>query len=376
MAEITQTPPTAESKALTVDQQFKREMTQMTPQFQMVLPAHIPPEKFVRVAMTAALQNADLLKMDRKLLMQELIKCATDGLIPDGREAAILPFKGKPKYLPMIRGILKKVRNSGDLKSITPMVVYERDEFEYWIDENGPHLKHVPCFDRDPGPVRLTYAAAQTKDGGSYVEIIPESQMDKIRKSSASGNNGPWGGDFADEMRKKSALKRLEKRLPSSTDLEDIMKRDEEVTEPHDERPADPIKFETIDIPSAKETAGITQGTSAAESEPAPQEAASPAGTKQVLNHATGKPHTVATAPAKAAESVPKTNTTSGDLPDRLLLGKQIQDAFRKLGFKPVEAGEWVKNKTGKNTSELLTVEMVHVFDDLVELAIEKGITL
>src|SRR4051812_26804943 len=88
---------TEPQKAMTPEVSFRNEMSKMQPQFAMVLPPHVPPERFVRVAMTAVIQNPDFLKMDRKLLIQELMKCATDGLIPDGREAAIIPFKGKPK---------------------------------------------------------------------------------------------------------------------------------------------------------------------------------------------------------------------------------------------------------------------------------------
>jgi recombination protein RecT len=74
----------------------------------------------------------------------------------------------------------------------------------------------------------LTYAFAITKDGGFYFEEIDEKQMGEIEKASRA-KMGPWKGPFRDEMKRKSAIRRLAKyRLPSSTDLDDIIRRDDE----------------------------------------------------------------------------------------------------------------------------------------------------
>src|SRR3546814_20222483 len=87
---------------LTVQQQRANEMTvlrqtigKMEAQIKMALPAHIPVEKFHRVAVTAISSNPDLLNVDRTSLFGALMKAAQDGLLPDGRDGAIVPFKGK-----------------------------------------------------------------------------------------------------------------------------------------------------------------------------------------------------------------------------------------------------------------------------------------
>src|SRR3546814_9174090 len=76
----------------------------------------IPVEKFHRVAVTAISSNPDLLNVDRTSLFGALMKAAQDGLLPDGREGAIVPFKGKASWMPMVAGIMKKVRNSGEIE--------------------------------------------------------------------------------------------------------------------------------------------------------------------------------------------------------------------------------------------------------------------
>ena len=208
---------------------IRKSFMSMEAQFKMVLPEQVPVERFIRVILTAVQNNPQLLQVNRQSLFSAAMKAATDGLLADGREGAIIPFKGNAQWLPMIAGILKKVRNSGELSTITSQVVYEHDEFDYFLDFEGEHLKHRPKLDGDRGKPRLTYAIAKTKDGGVYTEVMTEEQMNAVRNMSRAKDSGPWSGPFEDEMRRKTALRRLSKRLPMSTDLEDVIRRDDDL---------------------------------------------------------------------------------------------------------------------------------------------------
>lgn len=211
-------------------QVLRNTLTQMEPEFQAALPEHVSAKKFVRTAMTAIQTTPALMRADRRSLFGELVKCASDGLLPDGQEAAIVPFKDQAKYMPMVKGILKKVRNSGELASITAQVVYENDEFDYWVDTDGEHLTHKPKIFGDRGQKQGVYALAKTKDGGIYVEVLTSDDLKAI-ESASRGKNTPWSGPFRSEMEKKSAIRRLAKRLPMSTDLEQTIKADDEFYE-------------------------------------------------------------------------------------------------------------------------------------------------
>lgn len=216
-----------EKAAKPIDE-VKQSLRNMQGEFQMALPPHIPAEKFMRVAVTAVQTNPDIvLKCDRQSLYAAFMIAAQDGLLPDGREAAVVPFKGKAKYMPMVAGICKKARNSGEISVLNAKSVYSKDEYESWTDEKGEHFKHVMARG-DRGEYLLTYAYAITKDGGLFFEEIDATEMDKIEKVS-QGNNTPWKGPFRDEMRRKSAIRRLAKhRLPSSTDLDEAVRSDDE----------------------------------------------------------------------------------------------------------------------------------------------------
>jgi len=210
------------SKEISVVNEVRNGLEAMKPQFAAALPGHIRTDKFVRVVNTVLQNNPSLLELDRRSLYSACMRSAQDGLLPNGVEAAIVPFKGLAQYMPMVAGILKKVRNSGELKSITAQMIYTKDRFRYYVDSEGEHLEHEPNLFEDRGSAKGVYALATTKDGGVYIEVLSPEQVNAIRSMSRSKTNSPWDGPFAEEMWKKSALRRLAKRLPSSTDIDDF----------------------------------------------------------------------------------------------------------------------------------------------------------
>ncbi len=76
---------------------FSEALEVYTPNFQAELPSHIPVERFKRTIITALNLNPDLRKADRGSLFNAAVKCAHDGLYPDGREAALVVYKTKAK---------------------------------------------------------------------------------------------------------------------------------------------------------------------------------------------------------------------------------------------------------------------------------------
>lgn len=224
MSETTQ----PQTKALKPIDEVKRGIQLMEGQFKMVLPPHVPVAKFMRIVNTAIGTTPSLMKCDRQSIFSSALKAAQDGLLPDGREAALVPFGDKAMYMPMLQGILKKIRNSGELATILAESVYENDQFAYWIDAEGQHIDHKPLMFGERGEWLGVYAFAKTKDGAVYIEVMTKSQVEQVKKSSRTANNGPWVS-WPEEMAKKSVIRRLAKRLPSSTDLENTLAADNEL---------------------------------------------------------------------------------------------------------------------------------------------------
>jgi recombination protein RecT len=148
------------------------------------------------------------------------MKACRDNLLPDGREGAIVPYKGSATWIPMYQGLLKRFRQSGEAKWIGADVVREGEVFEHWVDERGEHFRHVPGDNEKAAIVRV-YAAATTKDGGFYLAVMSAGEIEKIRAMSRAGReDSPWQR-WTGEMMKKTALRRLSKLLPAGRNMFD-----------------------------------------------------------------------------------------------------------------------------------------------------------
>ena len=200
----------------------------MGDQFHAALPAHIPVERFMRVIMTAIQNNPDLLKASRKSLFNAAMKAAQDGLLPDGREGAMVPFGGDITWMPMIGGIRKKVRNSGEIATWDVYAVYEKDAFEFELGDD-PFIRHRPHLGEDRGKLIAVYSVATLKSGERSRDVMSVSEVEKIRALS-KGKNTPWNNPtFYPEMAKKTVARRHSKVLPMSSDLDDLIRRDDEL---------------------------------------------------------------------------------------------------------------------------------------------------
>ena len=110
-----------------------------------MLPPSLPSDKFIRTVQTAITLNPDIAECDKNSVLASCMKAAADGLVLDGREATLTIYNTKQKdgtykkmaqYIPMVAGIIKRVRNSGEVSRLNAFVVYENDKFHvaYGLD--------------------------------------------------------------------------------------------------------------------------------------------------------------------------------------------------------------------------------------------------
>ncbi len=250
------------AQAAAPDESFRASFTRLEPEFTAALPPHMPVDRFMRVVLTAVNGNPELLQADRRSLFEAAMKAAQDGLLPDGREGALVIYNTKlPKqngqdreqwikkvqWMPMIAGILKRVRNSGELKTIVARVVYGGDKYRHWIDDDGEHIEYEAAEGdaQDRNIFRKVFAMAKLKDGSIEVEEMTPADIDKVRNASKA-KSGPAWTIWEEEMKKKSALRRLSKRLPISSDLDDLIRRDDDLYD-FSAKPGDmPAGFEAV----------------------------------------------------------------------------------------------------------------------------------
>ncbi|MGS1095832.1 recombinase RecT [Aquamicrobium terrae] len=211
----------------------------MGDEFKAVLPAHIPVERFARVVMTAIQNNHQLLQAPRKELFNACMKAAQDGLLPDGREGALVLRKSKNGFSitwqPMIAGVRKKARNSGEISTWDAHVVFENDFFQFQLGD-APQINHTYDLKAPRGEPVGAYSVCVLKDGTKSYEVMSADEINTIRdrsdgwKAFKAGyiKSTPWSTDWG-EMARKTVAKRHSKVLPMSTDLDDLIRRDDEL---------------------------------------------------------------------------------------------------------------------------------------------------
>jgi phage RecT family recombinase len=225
-------------------EEFKQTLIDLRPSLEPLLKSDV--DKFIQITANFMEQKQNLLESNRTTLLKAIMDAAQCHLFIDGQESAIVPFKGAAKFMSMYKGILKMVRNSGELASINSQVVYDKDQFDYYIDEKGEHLTHKPVFSADRGKPLMTYCIARTKGNEDpYVEVMTEKEISDCKNSSRAGSDSPWNGLFADEMRKKTVIRRISKRLPMSTDLNSALHSDDELFNAPEEVPEEPKEIPT-----------------------------------------------------------------------------------------------------------------------------------
>ena len=140
-------------------------------------------EQFLRIVFNAFNQRKDLIHCDLTSVDLALLKCIEAGLVPDGEDAVIIPFKGKAKLIPMIQGRTRLAKQATPGLSLRSKVVYRDDEWEY---EEGlkPILKHVPNAEgsRSESDIIAAYAIAVTpgSDAPEFV-VLQKSDIDRAK---------------------------------------------------------------------------------------------------------------------------------------------------------------------------------------------------
>jgi phage RecT family recombinase len=183
-----------------------------------MLPNDISADVFIRAFMTGVALNPEILACSKQSIWNALLRACRDGLLPDGRDAAVVSFKGTAQYLPMYQGMLRNFRRSGQFLSVSAHIVRQGEQFDHFIDQDGEHLYHRPGDD-EKAPITRAYARAKTKDGGIFIAVLSKAEVDKARTMSRTTRpDSPWN-QWYEEMAKKTALRRLSKYLPSARDL-------------------------------------------------------------------------------------------------------------------------------------------------------------
>lgn len=213
--------PRRKNPGTEVSQQIDRYANSVTT----VLPSHIAPAMFVRVAQGVVRRDhklADAALRNFPSFMSALMECARLGLEP-GETYYMIPFEDRQRGTVEIQGVtswqgeVELIYRAGAVASVIAEVVYSGDEFSY---EPGCHSRpvHKPEWFGERGDLIGVYAYAVMLNGAtSKVIVMGRKEIDKL-KAEARGTDradSPWN-KWEDEMWLKSAVHKLYDWVPSS----------------------------------------------------------------------------------------------------------------------------------------------------------------
>ena len=211
------------------------------------LPDHVDAEKFFLIANgilrgSMSLRECLDTKKDVQGFLGSLKQAAMDGLMPDGkREAAIIPYSGVPTYVRMYHGMMKMMRQSGEILDINTGLVCENDKFDFCRGTEN-YVRHKQAFTAR-GKKISAWCVIRTKDGGEYFDIMGRDEIIQI-KNAARAKNGPWGNAAHEgQMWRKTILRRTSNLAPLSTDMQNSFAKEDEEN----------YNFDHLQQPSASE---------------------------------------------------------------------------------------------------------------------------
>ena len=213
--------------------------------FESILPKNLTPQKLFRLTITEVRKNPDLGKCTVASLISSLLSCAQVGLEIGTNKAYLVPYnknvnigtKGKPQWIQYkecqfqigYRGLIELALRTGKVLKIYAQNVFSNDKFicNYGSEEK---LLHIPTIVGDRGDFLGAYAVAKLDSGEYQVDFMTAAEINVIRDrvlDKIKSDKTPWKTDYY-EMCRKTVTKRLCKYLPSSSELDEAIKIDDE----------------------------------------------------------------------------------------------------------------------------------------------------
>ncbi|MCH8613434.1 recombinase RecT [Arsenicicoccus dermatophilus] len=203
--------------------------------FATVLPTHIKPETWVRLASGALKKGKQDPRTGRfeleiaamnnpSIFLASLLEAARLGLAPGSAEYYLTPrkVKGQLEILGIVgyQGYIELMYRAGAISSVVVEVVRDSDRFTF-----RPGRDEIPQHDidwdaEDRGKLRLVYAYARMKDGAySKVVVLNRAGIERIKRSSQGAHSeySPWQ-QHEEAMWMKSAVRQLRKWVPTSAE--------------------------------------------------------------------------------------------------------------------------------------------------------------
>jgi recombination protein RecT len=213
-------------------QQFRAEklaglkvlLDQMAPEIARALPAHLTPERMLRITLTQARAEPKLLLCTPESMAGAVLTCAQVGMEPGPTgEAFFIPRKNRDtgeleaKFELGYKGMAKLFWQHPLAKYLNTATVRVNDEFDYDLG-SAPYLKHKPNKGDRGEPAGHWYAVYLLTNGGFGFAMLDKPAVQRRRNASSAPNSPGWSKNY-NEMAEKSALRDAFDTMPKSAEM-------------------------------------------------------------------------------------------------------------------------------------------------------------
>jgi recombination protein RecT len=180
-----------------------------------VLPPYLTAELMLRVGRTAAL-DPRFARCSPQSFLNALLKCARAGLVPDGRNAHLIPFGTECQVIFDWKGLVANASRNG--VEVTAKIVCEEDLFKVMEDDGTGKttVLHEVDYTKARGPAIIVYSRARLKSGAVDYEIMTVDECELIKenfsKKSSNGNYSMMWEKTPTEAYRKTVIRRHSKR--------------------------------------------------------------------------------------------------------------------------------------------------------------------
>lgn len=201
----------------------------------------IDPDRFlaaIEVGIAQGLKASDdFCTGNQRDFLAACARAAHVGLLPDGKQGAIVKYGPNYNFQPMVEGFVEVVWKTGLVTDVNHNVVCEGDEFDFEEGDQG-FVRHKRSLTRAAdAKVIGAWCVINLKTGGKLIEIVDQVDLEKIANVNAS-KKGPRGA-WAREMHRKAPFRRIVKRLPKTERLSVLIDVDDRNVRLEDAHAAD-----------------------------------------------------------------------------------------------------------------------------------------
>ncbi|MEV5819234.1 recombinase RecT [Micromonospora haikouensis] len=243
-------------------------LASMEKEFAACLPKMLPPDLFMRVALTGFRKTPDLLECSRKSLLGALLETARLGLEPCTEQAYLIPYKNECTLVVGYQGFVQLMYRTGQVEQVEAEMIYEADVWEDARGDGGrfyhrpawtPDLNRDGWTGEDRGKPIIAYSYARLVGGGrTKVEMCTRKRAEQIARDFAKSSKSPWKTGSFDAMWLKTPVRQLQKWAPKSAEMRRALAVDGATFDSSGEPDVDPnvIQGEFVERPTSGAPAG------------------------------------------------------------------------------------------------------------------------